>query len=241
MELLKDEKVTEALVVRLEAMLEKKIDSIIERVLMKLNPIVEQIVKDMLSDRCDKIEHKHTYLEEENERLRLRLDMTEMETRQNNLVIHGIQETEDTIKPKHLAESEASQAILSLCNTTLGLSISDKDISAVYRIPAKGKEKHRPLIVKFTSQRTRNLVFSARSHLRKSTIYINEHLIPRNAQLHAKARSLVKTGSVASAWTAGGWVFLRRTDTPGEKPTKIVNMSDLDKLSTKQTTSTGLS
>lgn len=231
-ELLKDEKVMEVLVARLDTMLEKKVESIIERVLLKINPVIEQMVKDMLSARCDKMQLKQTHLEEQNEELGRRLDLAEMETRQNNLVVHGLPELEGMNKSKHMAESEATQAIITLCNTTLGLNISDRDISTAYRIPAKGKEKHRPLMVKFTAQRTRGQVFGARTLLRKTAIYINEHLISRNAQLYAKTRNMVKSGSASSTWTTGGWVFLRVTDTPGEKPLKIVKLSDLEKLST---------
>lgn len=184
----------------------------------------------MLSTRCEKILQKQSYLEEENEHLKSRLDLAENESRLSNLVVHGLPEPESTTGSKHPVNQEASQSFISLCNSSLGLTISEADISVAYRIPAKGKDKHRPLIVKFTAQRTRNQVFSARTLLRKTSIYINEHLTVRNAQIYAKARALVKLGSASSTWTTGGWVFLRCSDAPGDKPTKITKLRDLEKL-----------
>ena len=56
------------------------------------------------------------------------------------------------------------------------------------------------------------MVYSSRISLRDSLktfsngIYINEHLTKTNAQLYAKP---VKEKKIATAWTSGGFVFIR--------------------------------
>lgn len=49
-------------------------------------------------------------------------------------------------------QREAKLATFDLCNATLGLSISEADTVYVYRLPKKGKEKQRPVLVKFETR-----------------------------------------------------------------------------------------
>lgn len=237
LELMKDEKVTELMVDRLvslspaiEEILERKIDKIIDKVLAKINPVIKETIDNQITTHFEILQAKQALLEMENDRLRIRLDHMETEARQPNLVIYGLPETEISHGSKGSAEREATEAVLSLCNETLGLSIKEMDISSAYRLPKKGQEKHRTMIVKFVGMKPRNLVFGARFLLKKTRIYINEHLSSCTAQTYAKARGLVKEGKVASVWTAGGAVYLRASDKPGDKPLKIPNMKALEKF-----------
>lgn len=73
-------------------------------------------------------------------------------------MIPGLKESDGTPGPKDSADREASHAVMTLCDSGIGLRVSATDISAAYRIPRKGKEKHRPIIIRFISLRVRNLV-----------------------------------------------------------------------------------
>jgi hypothetical protein len=218
------------LLARVEEILERKLDKIIEKILLKLDPTVEKTVEEKVAAHLDKIQDKQLYLEKENDRLRTRLDQMETEARLPNLVISGLPEPDNTHGSKGTAEREATQAVLQLCNSTLGLSVTEADISLAYRIPKKGKDKHRTVIVKFLGMRTRNLVYGARFLLKKTSVYINEHLSTNTAHTYAKARNLVKDGRASSTWTAGGAIFVRLSDKLGVKPMKIPNMKALEKL-----------
>jgi hypothetical protein len=171
-----------------------------------------------------------------------RMEVIEMEARSNNLMIHGI---EESVSPSESNEpggnrsiprtnEEASQATLAFCNSHLGVAVTEADISTAFRLQRKGKDKSRPILVKFTSQRVRNLVYAARLSLRTKSpqhstpIYINEHLTRQNAQLYAKARSLVNQKKVISAWTSAGHVFIRLPEAEGAKKVKISSQRMLD-------------
>ena len=237
-DLLKDEKVTELLVERLETtlspaiedMIERKLDKIIEKVLLKLNPIIEVTVKASIDAHQEKLLQQLSNLEATNTKLRIRLDHAETESRAVNLMIHGLVELDAQSTTKDMSDSETVQAVLNLCNTTLGLSISESEISTAFRLPRKGKEKFRPVLVKFVTLRTRKMVYGARSALKKTHIYINEHLTASNALIYAKTRRLVKEGKAMATWSTGGVIYLRLTDEQGTKPLRISDPNDLDKM-----------
>jgi hypothetical protein len=214
----------------MEEMIEKKLDSIIEKVLLKLNPIVELKVKAHVEVQQEKLQNQITELVTDNNKLKSRLDAMEMESRAVNLMIHGLNEPENPPASKEAAESEATQAVLNLCTSTLGLSISETDISTAFRLPRKGKEKLRPILVKFVTPRIRRMVYGARSLLKKSQIFINEHLTMTNAVIYAKTRQLIKDNKATATWTAGGAIFLRLSEDQGSKPLRIFSLMDLDNL-----------
>jgi len=213
-----------------EDTLEKKLDLIIERVILKLIPIVDKIVKDLLTPQLDIVNKRQSLLEEENEQLRTRLDQIETEARANSLVLHGLEETSIPPTSKNPMDKEATVAVMDLCNTTLGLQIREDDIAYAYRLQKKGKEKHRPVIVKFETRGIRNLIYRTRLKLRNTSIYVNEYLTPRNAQIYAKTRDLVKEGKVNSTWTTGGITYIKLSSGLGEKPNRIRDLRDLKSL-----------
>lgn len=145
-------------------------------------------------------------------------------------MIHGLPKADLLSGSKDETDREASQAVLTLCNYTVGLSIPDSDVSTAFRQPKRGKEKFRPVLVKFVTIRARKLVYAARLLLNKTLVYINEHLTPTNAQVYSKARRIVKDGKTASTWTAGGITFVRMTDEPGIKPMRLSSSGNLVKL-----------
>lgn len=227
-ELLKDEKIAEVLVARLEELIERKLDKIIEKVLLKLNPIVEAMVATSVAAQQEVLQKKLNDLETENNKLKTRLDIVETEGRATNLMIHGLPE-ENVDSGSKEAVSEATQATLRMCNSTLGLAVHEADIAMAFRLPKRGKEKHRPILVKFNSIKTRKMVYGSRSLLKKTPVFINEHLTPNNAHLYAIARGLVKEGKAISTWTAGGITYIKWVEDPNCKPMRITSSVDLDK------------
>lgn len=147
--------------------------------------------------------------------MRGRVSLLETEVRMSNLVLHGLEEPLMTDVTREEAEKEATQATVNLCVQTLGIHITEADISTAYRLPRRRKEKYRPVIAKFSSIRIRNLIYKSRMQLQKTQIFINEHLTSANARIYATARSLVKEGKAASTWTTGGIVFLLQTEGQG--------------------------
>lgn len=72
-------------------------------------------------------------------------------------------------------------------------------------LPSKGKNPHRPLLIRFNNSVARQSVLLARKDLRntlddKPSNFINEHLTSLNASLFSDARKLVKSKLLHTAW-----------------------------------------
>lgn len=143
----------------------------------------------------------------------------------------------DRVAMSARSNQEAMLAVLTLCNTRLKLDVSQADISTAFRLQQKGKDRFRPILVKFTTQRIRNLVYASRLALKKNhlaphatPVYINEHLTKGNARVYAEARSLVKQKKLFSSWTMAGYVYVRLSEDQGGKKLKILSMQSLDEF-----------
>ena len=195
-------------------------------------------------------------LEEENRLLSLRVDDFETHSRINNLIIHGIHESNRPdssavglqSKSRHEENQDTTQAVIGLCQARLGITISESDIITSHRIRRKDQSGCRPVIVSFANQQTRNLVYRSRTALRRSSfhpsilpgtsssstlpdsapVYINEHLTKGNALIFAQARKLVREKKIMSTWTTGGFTFIKLTDNQDERPKKIRTVIELD-------------
>ena len=251
LEQLKDERVIERLIVCLTPVIEDIFNRFVDAFSTKLESLVERSSYDLITKHCESQVQRLNTLEEENESLKVRLDQAEVELRQNNLIIHGLEESVvqtglensgsglSTLRANH----EATSAVVSLCNSRLGLSVTEADISSAFRMPRRGKDKHRPIIVKFISLRVRNMVYMSRLTLKKSplgsadsAIYINEHLTKLNAQIYAGARRLVSQKKATSAWTSGGKIYVRLTEAQGGKAIRMSSLKNVDECAVLEST-----
>lgn len=84
-------------------------------------------------------------------------------------------------------------------------------------LQSTGKDKFRPILVKFTSQAYMGATETkAGSSQHTTQIYINEHLTRQNTQIYAKARILVNQKKVIiTAWISAGYVYYYRTSGKG--------------------------
>lgn len=131
-------------------------------------------------------------------------------------------------------ELSAAKSVVDLCNTNLGVKVKLTDLAYAYRVPSKASITCRPIIVRFLNQRTRNAILSARKVLKNvatmNRVFINEHLTRTNSLIFAKARQLVKSKSLHSAWTRGGVTFVRQLEDPADKPKRITSLENLEKI-----------
>ena len=213
-----------------EDSIEKKLDVTIERIIIKLIPTIDKIVKDLLTPQLDLVKKNQTQLHVDNAQLRSRLDQIETEIRLNSLLLHGLAETSTFTGSNSSSENEPIRASLDLFNNTLGLQILEADIVHAYRLQKRGKDQHRPILIKFDSRGLRNRIYGARLKLRNTQIYINEHLTAQNAQIFAKTRALKKSGKVSSSWTMGGYIYVKLSSDPGTKINRIRDLQDLNTL-----------
>src|SRR5688572_30724018 len=97
-DLLKEDRVQDVLMERLSVSLVPIIEGIFNRLVdafsKKLDLQVEQASRELIASHCEIQSRKLASLEGENESLRTRLDQAEVDLRRNNLVIHGLAESE---------------------------------------------------------------------------------------------------------------------------------------------------
>jgi hypothetical protein len=129
-------------------------------------------------------------------------------------------------------------SVLQLCNDTLGIEVSSKDISVAHRLKAGKNDRYRPIIVRFASRKVRDEIFRAKRKLfaprdrdgsssgNTEKIYISEHLTRGVSNIFFEARKMVRDKRLASAWTHKGLVNVKYSAEANEKPTVIRALAD---------------
>ena len=114
-----------------------------------------------------------------------RLEEIEQYSRRNCLVIHGVKET---------TGESTDNLIRNLAKEKLNVDIKPENIDRSHRIgmggksDRKGRPLHRPIIAKFTGYSPRSLIYSARSKLKSTGIYIHENLTNDRQKLLKKVK-----------------------------------------------------
>jgi len=198
LERLNDDHVIDTLVSRLyerlTPMFEKLFAKLADDFSRKYDVQVEKTAIEVATRVCDSMAQKIVNLEKTNASLETRLEEVTNLYRMDNLIIHDLPETSyleiasgvttsANLPPPSQSNQEALCSVIKLCNERLGVAVNETAFSSVYRIPRGKKDSHRLVIVRFTSQRVRSSILSARKILRSGTsgsgserIYINEHL-----------------------------------------------------------------
>ena len=226
-----------------EATIDHLADKIRAKILKSIREIIREempgLIKSAVKEEMTKLIGKVNELNEENNRLKTRIDIVETQLRANNLVICGLPDASlaevvatssgDKVgQEQRVTRRDTVQAVVNCCNSKLGANISENDIQSSYRIPSKSGP--RPIVVSFTSKMVRDRVYALRKSLHKdrsSKIFINEHLTKPNSEIFARARKLVKDKKLSSAWTWNGHVYFKKGENSG--PIRVHNLLDLEK------------
>ena len=168
-------------------------------------------------------------------------DDSEQYSRRTCLVISGV--------PERMNENTDSR-IIQLCKEDLGVDIKMDDVERSHRLgqqkpqsdgsttPRIGttSNSHPPrnIIVKFSSYRTREQVYSARFKLKNLSdennhhVYINESLTKKRKELLWKVRNKFKK-IIDKTWTQDGRICIKLKE--GKGRVNVTRERDLDKLS----------
>ena len=121
-------------------------------------------------------------------------------------------------------DENTDQLIMDTCREGMGIELNLQDINRSHRIGMKtqrevppepeenGQVKHqkvRPIIVKFTSYRRRQQVFSAKKNLKGKHVGISENLTKIRQKIFNLARDVVGYKNV---WSQDGKIFAKRHD-----------------------------
>ena len=116
---------------------------------------------------------------------------------------------------------------MDLAKQKLGIELTQSEIDRSHRLEVKhpeGSSDPNPILVKFTRYNMRDNVYRARSKLRGTNIFINEHLTKDRQSLFKKVRTFQ---SVKKAWTSDFKITALTTD---NRKVRVNTERDLEKL-----------
>lgn len=224
---LSNERVVEAFAKMLQPIWQKSIDAALDSRLGELRSDIDKLSVD-LHERDAKLavlEKDNVELRKRSEQYEHQIDALESYSRVDNVIIYGLPESYaestsvksatagDNVGDPQENSRQSEKVFLDLCTNQLGVSIQPGDISICHRLRKSAKAQFRPLIVRFTSRKTRSLLLSARKKLKGSKVFVSEHLTKRTSNLFAAARAKVKDQRLAGAWTKDGRLYVKELDT----------------------------
>lgn len=204
---------------------------------------------DTMAERCGKIEKENSALKKENAALsneckELKQKLAVLEDRVTNQEQYSRNKNIE-IKGVPVADDEDLSAILKKLGDVVNEPISSADVDVCHRVPRKDKGCPN-IVVQFHSRAKREAVIDKAKKNRISTIdlgytsgdssspsdgspvFINEHLCPAMKVLLGQVVERKKEKEWKYAWTKGGKIFARKTDT--SNVLRISCVKDIDKM-----------
>lgn len=129
---------------------------------------------DNMSEEMGEIKRENREMRQENKQLKAelnevnkRVEILEREIRKKNLVIHGLQET-DNEEPQML-QRKVQEVLIKT-----GVQIKEEELSEVRRMGILKNNKARPTFVQLASGKKRTEILKGGHNLKGSNVYINE-------------------------------------------------------------------
>lgn len=171
--------------------------------------------------------------------LEQRIDELEQYTRRDDLVITGIktrhrtyarmtanaETTEDALR-EELQSLE--QQVVDFLNRN-NINIRKEAISACHTLPSKSENSASAVVIRFICRKQSNDVLMQAKKLKRTNVYINEHLTKKNGGIAREARMLRKQKKITGTWTWNGNVWIREQDGSAKV---IKTMKELEKYKT---------
>lgn len=159
------------------------------------------------------------------DRLQTNANETEQYSRLSNLEIHG-----------HPVSSNENLAVF-LSDMAARLNISEfqpSEVLAIHRLPAN-RGAIPPIIVRFTSVRSKERWMDARKQLRLlprsesgGRLFFNDNLTRSNKELFWKARNKGRERHYSFVWVRNGRIFAKKNE--GSPLVRVNQISDLEKI-----------
>lgn len=196
-----------------------------------------QGVIDKLSDENVDLRNENIILHNQLQQNEDRLGIVRQEMIDHNLVISGLNETED----------ENLEELIHTLTKTLKVETNTNYLKEVYRQPTENSRSSlpAPVVVEFHHKATRDHILELRKsreriHLDSKminpeiedgdnhTIFISEHLTSLNSYLFKLARDLKREGKIKYAWFSDGKLLIRRAEK--SRVIKILSVRDFNKI-----------
>ncbi len=114
-----------------------------------------------------------------------------------------------------------------------GIKVDGSCIEACHPLP-RSKARNTPntpaVILRFTNRKHKVALVKQRKQPKNTSVYLNEHLSKKNADIAKRARFLRKQEKIQSTWTADCKVFIKLNGTPEESKVMVIkDIKELDK------------
>lgn len=217
-------------------------------IVQSADKVTEQVTKNInntLEEKFKTLNVKYDNLKEQLENQEKRLYFLEKQSKQRNIVIFGLAETETSY-------ANLEKNVLSFMNQYFSAGLDRRDIQATSRIGKKA-EKIRPITVTFTSLGTKIEIFKQRRLLKDTTYYIKEdfpqQVLEKRRELQEQLKIEIEKGNFAFIKYDRLITYSKNTTTPGNKKRTLPispNYNDLSQpepkaqVNKKNKTQTGL-
>ena len=189
------------------------VDAIVEafadkKLLNNLIPALSQALHDCFMAEITKRDETIQQLQRQVDETQAQLEDLEQYSRRNCLLVHGIPES---------SQEDTNAVIRELAKDKLEQDISPLDIDRSHRLgqrgkkDAKGRQLHRPIIIKFSRYSTRSQFYDARKRLKGSKMFIHENLTAKRQKwLHDTRRKYPAPNN--KVWSQDGRIKIRTDD-----------------------------
>jgi hypothetical protein len=241
-EALLDPRVVDAISKALSPSIALSIDEVLGKRLEGLVTSVRDLKGEVtrLNKQCDEVHKENTTLKQQIIIQDRRLDDLETYSRSDNLIIRGLPEqsaaeraTGGAALDDHATldnHTSVESTVIAFVKDSLGIDLLPRDVSIAHRIKAGPKDLARPIVVRFTSRKVRNLVYSSKKKLKDCghRVFISEHLTKAASDLFFEARKLVRDKRLSAAWTQNGQIFVKASSDPNIRAVIAKSRSDLN-------------
>jgi len=194
-----------------------------------------------LNNKCDLTTQENDALKKiVNDQYR-QIDDLESYSRCDNLIIRGLAEQSaaegatgatslDDRASVQYSHISVESTVIAFCKDALNVYVLLADISIAHRLKADKKDANRPVIVRFTNRRVRNLVYNSKKQLKTYTVgrvFISEHLTKMSSDLFYNARQLLRDKKIFGTRTQNGQVYVHLSPDPSTRGSLIRFAADL--------------
>lgn len=179
----------------------------------KVTEQVTQNINNTLEEKFKAIDLNYENLKTKLESQEKRLHYLEKQSRQRNIVVFGLAETETSY-------ADLEKTVLNFINQHFPVKIELRDLQEIRRIGKKG-ENPRPITVTFTSLGTKIETFKHRKALNDTTYYIKEdfpqHILEKRRELQEQLKIEIEKGNFATIKYDKLIILHKNADKPSNK------------------------
>lgn len=222
----------------------KKLSEEVKQVAAKQTELVSLMTEvHKLKEKLAEKEKKITELEGKVEnlgKLEKRVQDLELFTRKEDVIISGMD-----IKPRTYAAAALSGAggeeglrledqvsletqVINFMKSK-GIFLDKNNIAACHSLPRRDRKAKPSIIIRFVNRKHKIELLMQGRKLSGTSVYMNEHLTAKNAEIAREARLLKRNGRIKATWTRDCKVLIRLNG-PSPEAEKVMVIKELEQL-----------